>query len=385
MSTLSQEILRLETAKANIDNALISRGIVIPQNAKLDTYDTLINSIKGGTSSEEVTATRANVLAGTTTITADSNDEIVEGTMIDNGAVTPSALAAGESYTIPEGYHNGSGIILAKDLASQTQGTATAARIVSGDKAWVNGIQVTGSLAVTSAINFSAATLSATSIRISWTNPTKGAWEGVFIQMSTSGYPGTSGGTRVYTGRGNSTTAGGSNYVDITGLKPGTTHYFTCTSYCNALGWGSSYNVSAKTTGFVLYWDGNNAVNFTGRGGTPTFASTYIDFPLNGAYGLSTSTSIPFGSYNYVVFDVTPLSYYDNSYHDSFKIYGYACNTGNYEQWQHALYTRGTHTLWKNAGWTKNSTYTYFDFYSGRAGSSDTRQISVRVHRIYLY
>ena len=141
MSTLSQEILRLETAKANIDNALISRGVVIPQNAKLDTYDTLINSIKGGTSSEEVTATKANVLAGTTTITSDSNDEIVEGTMPNNGAAS-STLNCGESYSILEGYHNGSGIITANSLASQTVGTATAARIVTGDTAWVNGIQV---------------------------------------------------------------------------------------------------------------------------------------------------------------------------------------------------------------------------------------------------
>lgn len=81
MSTLNEEIARLKTAKANIDRVLIERGVSIPENATLDTYYELINSIKGGVSSSEVTATRADVLAGTYTITADSNGEVVEGTI----------------------------------------------------------------------------------------------------------------------------------------------------------------------------------------------------------------------------------------------------------------------------------------------------------------
>lgn len=458
MSTLNEEILRLKNAKAAIDEVLIARGVTIPESATLDTYNELINSIQGGTSSEEVTATKANVLAGTTTITADSNDEIVEGTMPNNsgqakgtdnvyfddsymhvtvkypgyydenstirinkgnlgdatadkvldgtyftssdglmlegamvnngavsqslnaggsytipagyhdgtgkvtanslasqtdgtataaqilkdqtayvdgvkvtgtmpnnGAVAPSALGAGGSYTIPAGYHNGSGKvtvqslatltasgdataaqilsgkkayvdgslltgtmtdqgaktsslncggsytipagyhngsgkITANSLASQTDATATSAYIRSGYTAWVKGSKLTGTMAVTSAINFNATALSTTSIRISWTNPSKGPWEGVEIRMSTSGNPGVSGGTQKYKGRGNSATAGGSNYVDITGLNVGTTYYFTCTSYATGLGNGASYNVSAKTSGIVL-WDGSSLQN----------------------------------------------------------------------------------------------------------------------------
>lgn len=111
MSTLNEEIARLKTAKANIDRVLIERGISIPENATLDTYHELINSIQSGTSSSKVTATRANVLAGTRTITADSNDKIVEGTMPNNGAVshiiTPSDFV--QFYTIPKGYHSGNG------------------------------------------------------------------------------------------------------------------------------------------------------------------------------------------------------------------------------------------------------------------------------------
>lgn len=83
MSTLNEEIARLEAAKAAIDEILISKGVTIPENATFTEYAGLIDSIKTGTSSSEVTATRANVLAGTTTITSDSADAIVEGTMVD--------------------------------------------------------------------------------------------------------------------------------------------------------------------------------------------------------------------------------------------------------------------------------------------------------------
>ena len=35
--------------------------------------------------------------------------------------------------------------------------------------------------------------------------------------------------------------------MDIGGLAENTTYYYTCTSYCDALGWGSSYNINTKT------------------------------------------------------------------------------------------------------------------------------------------
>ena len=155
MSTLNEEILRLEQAKAKIDEILIARGVSIPTGATLDTYHNLINSIQGGTSSSEVTATKANVLAGTTTITADSNDAIVEGTMVNHGAVSQS-LNCGGSYTIPAGYHNGSGKITANSLASQTDGTATAAQILKDQTAYVDGVKVTGTMANNGAVAPSA-------------------------------------------------------------------------------------------------------------------------------------------------------------------------------------------------------------------------------------
>ena len=201
------------------------------------------------------------------------------GTMTNQGAKTAS-LNAGGSYAIPAGYHNGSGRVTANSLASQTSANAAAGHILSGKTAWVNGSKLTGTLAVQSAISFSAAALSATSVRISWKNPARGPWQGVFIQMSTSGNPGTGGGTRKYTGAGNNPNqAGGSNYVDIGGLNMGTTYYFTCTSYCDALGWGSSYNVAATTKGKILYDNGYNPYGMYDSYEIATFYPTDVENP----------------------------------------------------------------------------------------------------------
>lgn len=300
----------------------------------------------GGTSSDELTATKAQVLAGYSAVTKDSNDESIVGTMPDNNSTTSNGTVPGinESYPNvptreadnlqynvgtdsiarismcpPKGYYSGGGGSYINRPASDF-GNATANRVVEGNtftssagikvsgtivdrglsqygnfgeggdyyainsmpEGWyhsdgndwapeariskttlrnrlgVNAANIrsgtsiagiAGTLSVQSAISFSAAAISYNTIRISWNNPPKGPWQGVFIQMSTGGYPGTGGGSRVYTGSGytNQSTAGAWNYVDITGLSADTTYYFTCTSYVDNLGWGTSYNVNAKT------------------------------------------------------------------------------------------------------------------------------------------
>ena len=86
-------------------------------------------------------ATAANVLAGKTFF-VDSYTKKT-GTMTNQGAKT-STLNCGGSYTIPAGYHNGSGKITANSLASQTAATAAATDILSGKTAWVNGSKLTG-------------------------------------------------------------------------------------------------------------------------------------------------------------------------------------------------------------------------------------------------
>lgn len=85
--------------------------------------------------------TAADLLAGKELI--DAEGEKVTGSMANNGAVNET-LNAGDSYTIPAGYHNGNGSVAAASLSSQTTGTADAGDIVSGQTAWVNGEQITG-------------------------------------------------------------------------------------------------------------------------------------------------------------------------------------------------------------------------------------------------
>lgn len=211
----------------------------------------------GGPSSDDCTATKAQVLSGYTAVTKDSGDDIAEGTMANQGAKT-AALNCGASYTIPAGYHNGSGVIRANSLASQT-GNATAEDkyVMKGKTYWKDGVLRTGTMETQSAISFSAAARSHNTIRISWKNPAKGPWQGVIIRMSTSVTPGTSGGTEKYRGAGNNPNqAGGDNYVDITGLTYETTYYFTCMSYFTGLDNAGVANVQAKTP---EWWDTSNA------------------------------------------------------------------------------------------------------------------------------
>ena len=133
----------------------------------------------GGAGSDECTLVKANVPTGLKAVTADSDDEAVEGTldtettladsqalsgqtflkfnpvtklferrvggMTNRGAVVQE-LGAGGSYTIPEGFHNGSGKVTAKSLASQTPGDSAAGHILAGRTAWVNGSKITGTI-----------------------------------------------------------------------------------------------------------------------------------------------------------------------------------------------------------------------------------------------
>ena len=98
------------------------------------------NSLAGQTSAD---AAAGHILSGKT---AWVNGSKVTGNMANRGAVS-QALNAGGSYTIPAGYHSGTGKVTANSLASQTSANAAAGHILSGKTAWVNGAKVTGNIA----------------------------------------------------------------------------------------------------------------------------------------------------------------------------------------------------------------------------------------------
>lgn len=127
----------VSNGKALIASAITDKKIFTGANASFKQMAANIRKIVLGSGN----ATAANVLAGKTF----TNDDGIKytGTMTNHGEVIHT-LAAGETYMIPAGYHNGGGKVTANTLAAQTSATATAAGIQSGKTAWVNGVKITG-------------------------------------------------------------------------------------------------------------------------------------------------------------------------------------------------------------------------------------------------
>lgn len=141
------EVNELKTSvsegKALVAAAVTDKGVSTAASATFATIASNVRSIttlSDGTA--DANATAAQILSGKTAYAKGSK---VTGSMTDRGAVSQS-LNCGGSYTIPAGYHNGSGKVTGNSLASQTGATATAADIVTGQTAWVNGSKVTGTL-----------------------------------------------------------------------------------------------------------------------------------------------------------------------------------------------------------------------------------------------
>lgn len=144
-----------------------------------------------------VTATAGDVLTGKIIVAADGT--VTTGTMANNGAVTKTLTAEDPTYTIPKGYHSGTGTVsispeaktvtptTAQQTVSPTEGkvlssvtvnpipaqyvdtsdaTATAAQILDGATAYVGGELVEGAMANNGAVNGTIDGLTTTSYAV---------------------------------------------------------------------------------------------------------------------------------------------------------------------------------------------------------------------------
>lgn len=121
-------------AKANTENTYTIPSGYHNGNGKV-TVSSLASQTQG-------TAAPGHIISG---YTGYVNGSPITGTMTNNGTKNYT-IDCGGSQQIPAGYHTGNGAVTINSLASQTQGTATAARIRSGYSGYVNGSKVNGSI-----------------------------------------------------------------------------------------------------------------------------------------------------------------------------------------------------------------------------------------------
>ena len=148
VAAINEIYTNVDAGKNTLATAITNKGIATDAT---DTFDTMATNISNLLAADttvqtlvaQVTTTADEVLSGEMFI----NDlgQAEAGTMPNNVA-EQKTLTPGNSYTIAKGYHDGTGIVTAPALKDLTFGTADDYEILAGETAYVNGVEVTGTM-----------------------------------------------------------------------------------------------------------------------------------------------------------------------------------------------------------------------------------------------
>lgn len=218
----------------------------------------LITGGSSGGASDDCTALKSDIPKGLKAVTKDSDDEVIEGTLELTGSANSDDVLEGKTFYNTDVHNKQTGTL-------KLTGSAQVTHVFNGQTFYSTDpkVKLTGTMTVNSIMSFNLAGVSGRQILFQWQNPTPATgkpFTGIFINYSTSGYPGI-GGTRLYTGFGNNSNPSGLSQLWANLPALGTTYYFSAYAY-------------AQTSAGDIYSQEFRAVGTTGGVITNTYTSS---------------------------------------------------------------------------------------------------------------